>query len=74
MAEFKGALKTPDKRDPLIIFVRAGKSSSKHSFTIVVGTGSSEQDLVGAPTINFLTDASSGLEIAACQWPKAGHI
>ena len=58
-ASFHSSGKTPDERDPLIIFIRAGKSSSEHSFTIVVGTRSSEHDLVGASTINFLIDASS---------------
>ena len=57
--------KTPDCNDWLLITVNKGTSSSKHSLTTFMGTGSREHDFVGTLSTSFLTESvlrSSKLE------------
>ena len=64
-ASFHTSGKTPDCNDWLIMTVNKGTSSSKHSLTTFVGTGSREHNYVGALSTSFLTESllrSSKLE------------
>ena len=46
MAVLNSGVTTPETRDKLIMFVTAGRSSSKHSTNKDVGIGSSKQVLL----------------------------
>ena len=48
----------PSERDKLMMLVMGVMRMSMHSLTIVVGHGSSLQDLLGEEEISFLTSSS----------------
>ena len=57
-ASFQFSGKQPDCRDRLVILVRIGRRTSKHSTTRGVGIGSSEQDFLLDLAIKRMTSSS----------------
>ena len=51
--------KNPDSSDKFIVVDNMGSNSSRQSFKILVGAGSSKQDFVGALSTSFLRESIS---------------
>ena len=51
--------KNPDSSYKLIVVGNIGSNSSRQSFKILVGTGSSKQDFFGALSTSFLKESMS---------------
>ena len=51
--------KNPDSSDKFIVVDNMGSNSSRQSFKILVGAGSSKQDFVGALSTSFLKESMS---------------
>ena len=51
--------KNPDSSGKFIVVDNIGSNSSRQSFKILVGTGSSKQDFVGTLSTNFLKESMS---------------
>ena len=51
--------KNPDSSDKFIVVDNIRSNSSRQSFKILVGTGSSKQDFVGALSTSFLKESMS---------------